>query len=160
MSLNPNNYDYYCHGTPPDQQEFAHRFLEYNPSDTQRAYPWMTDRVITARSGDCLVYDETGSTPGPARRNYTYTNGSYVGWIEIPYASEEVEGTTYIYRGFHEPKSAKQQQCGSRCIWIWAHKNIGGREPSRFYQCPITISNVSNTRDATRHNKSSMTWFS
>ena len=139
-----HKYDYYSR-RDPGQQEFTYRFLEYNPKDTQRTYPWMTDRIITARSGTCYVYNETlPSTPGPNRRIYTYSNGSFEGSIEIPYAVEMVQATTYIYRGFHEPAKATAQQCGPRCIWIWAHRNVGGGESSSFYQCPISITEVSN----------------
>ena len=136
-------YDYYCR-REPGRQEFTHRFSEYSPNDTQRAYPWMSNRTITAHSGRCLTYNEKKSSSESLRRNYTYTNGSYTGWIDIPYAVEDPETTVYIYRGFYAPANAPAQKCGSRCMWMWAHRNFGGGSLSKFYQCPITISNVFN----------------
>ena len=110
----------------------------------------MTDRVITAESGQCLVYKELNSSLEASRRNYTYTNSSgYTSWIDIPYALEQPVSTSYIYRGFHQPELADQQKCGSpgtHCMTMWAHRNVGAGELSMFYQCPITVSNVSNTR--------------
>lgn len=141
-----HNFEYYCRRTE-NQQEFAYRFLEYNPDDSQKSYPWLTDRVITASSGKCDVYKEIQSTEGPDIRNYTYLDGTDVKWIAIPYAVEQPSATAYIYRGFHKPEDADLQQCGSRCIRIWAHRNIGNGQASEFYRCPITISNVINTSD-------------
>lgn len=110
----------------------------------------MTDRVITASSGKCLVYHETGSTQGSARRNYTYTNGSHSGSIEIPYALEELRATSYIYCGFQKPEDADLQKCGPRCMTMWAHRNLGGGQKSQFFQCPITVSEVNNTNNDPR----------
>ena len=144
-----DKYDYWCRRVPTDQQQFAYWFLEFNPDDTQQAYPWLSDRIITATPGKCLIYDEVKFIEGPSRRIYTYKslNDSDDGTIEIPYALEIPSATAYIYRGFHEPSNADQQRCGSRCMWMWAHRNISGKEGSRFYKCPITISDVTNTNN-------------
>lgn len=149
-----NLYDYYCRRTPGKQQ-FAYRFLEFNPNDTRKAYPWMTDRVITAESGPCLKYHAKGKpTPEGARSNYTYTNSSgYTGWIDIPNVFEDYASTTYIYRGYHQPEDADLQKCGppgAHCMTIWAHRNGGGGQTSMFYQCPITVSDVSNVKYETQ----------
>ena len=110
----------------------------------------MTDRVITAESGECLNYSEVTSTNEASRRNYTYTNSSgYTSWIDIPYALEEPGSTSYIYRGFHQPEVANEQKCGSpgtHCMTMWAHRNLGGGQSSMFHQCPITVSDVSNIK--------------
>ncbi|KAL6721495.1 hypothetical protein ACLMJK_000599 [Lecanora helva] len=140
------NYEYYCNRAP-GHQEFAYRYLEWDPKDAQRTYPWMTDRVITTSSGPCRIYNETHNKLGPARKTYFYSNGTSNGTIEIPYSYENNGATTYIYRGWHEPAIAEQQRCGPRCLWMWAHRAWSKAEPSTFYECPITISNVSNTND-------------
>ena len=46
---------YFCRRTP-GHREFAYRFLEYNPDDEQRIYPFLTDRVIAASAGPCFNY--------------------------------------------------------------------------------------------------------
>lgn len=146
------NYPYYCCRHCHPQQQFAYRFLEFNPNDKQKAYPWMTDRIITASSGDCIQFEEINSTETQVSRHYNFGNGdgSYNGSIEIPYALEIPGATTYIYRGIREPQYAEQQRCGKRCMWMWAHKNIGKGANSTFFQCPITISDVTNTHDETQ----------
>ena len=116
------NFQYYC-GTDPSRQEFAHRFSEHNPNDTQRAYPYFTNRIITASSGDCFEYDQVGP-PSPDRiddmsaSNFTYADNSTNGSISIPTSSLGREGTTYIYRGIKAPAEATVQSCGPRCIWM------------------------------------------
>lgn len=56
-----------------------------------------------------------------------------------------LSGTTYIYRGIDIPERATGVSRGPRCIWMWAHKSVGSGAESAFYECPITISPVSNT---------------
>lgn len=148
-------HGYFCRTTPG---ECAYRFEEYNSEDTQKRYPFLTDRVITASTGHCYTYWET-ETPTPAKDtgglldafNFKISNGSVNDSIIIPRHAGAVDATTYIYRGFHPPPQAKGKEvrCGNRCIWMWAHKNVGVGEKSAFYQCPITISNVISTNDHT-----------
>ena len=142
------DYQYYC-GRNGSRQEFAYRFKEYNPTDAYKAYPHFTGRIITAASGDCLEYDQVG-TPAPDKvgdmdaSNFTYTNHSIDGSISIPTSSLGREGTTYIYRGINVPAETSTYGCGLRCIWMWAYKNPGATDGPKFYQCPVTISIVSN----------------
>ena len=98
LQLSKYDYGYYCQR---DRREFAYRFNEYNPDDTQKSYPLFTNRTITASSGDCFIYSQIGTpTLVPdiegdlEAMNYTYTNGSFNGTISIPKSSL---GTTYIY---------------------------------------------------------------
>ena len=137
-----HNYDYFCRRIP-GQHAFTHRFVEYNPHDAQRAYPRMTDRVITASSGPYLTYHEVDSKMETTRRNYTFTNNNgSVFWIDIPDAVEIPGSTSYVYKGFYSPETAEGQRCGPRCVWMWAHRNIGEGQSSTIYQRPISISNV------------------
>lgn len=143
-----DKYQYYCNRNL-GQQQFAYRFLEFNPKDKERTYPWLTDRVITTSSGKCTVYNETDSERGDRQQKYniTSTDGSETDTIDIPFAVEQMRATTWIYRGKLEPAKAKDQQCGRRCINVWAHRNAGMGEPSTFYKCPITVGEVSNAKN-------------
>jgi hypothetical protein len=79
--------------------------------------------------------------------NYTFTNDSFTSNIMIPVSNEGFDGTTYVYRGTDIPQRETNWSCGDRCILMWAHKNPGSYNNSTFYQCPITISTVSNSTD-------------
>lgn len=144
------DYRYFCKRNVP-RQEFAYRFKEYNPNDTQRAYPYFTDRIITASSGDCLEFDQAGATVPDEVGNMDATNYTYRitqsenGSISIPNSSLGREGTTYIYRGITVPAKASAYSCGPRCILMWAYKNPGATDGPKFYQCPVNISLVSNS---------------
>ena len=143
-----NNYEYYCR-REQDRQEFAYRFNEYNPNDTQLLYPLFTNRIVTASAGECFHYSQVGeSRIGPEMINFEYANESFSGNISIPKQSDGSSGTTYIYRGTEVPQNETEYSCGPRCLWMWAHKSQGQGESSTFIQCPITISSVSyTTRD-------------
>lgn len=137
------DYRYYCRRTR-HQQEFAYRFNEYNPKDTQKSYPHFTRRLITASAGQCFNYT---MVDGPqngwdGNKYYEYTNGTFSGNITIPRQSSTFDGTTYIYRAIKTPQQAHRYSCGPRCIWLWAHKALGHGESSTFYQCPITVNQV------------------
>jgi hypothetical protein len=45
----------------PRNLEYAYRYREYNPKDTQRVYPSFTNRIVTVSPGVCSVYE----TPDP-----------------------------------------------------------------------------------------------
>lgn len=147
-----NDFDYYCRRTP-DDQEFAYRFSEYNPEYKQSAFPHFTNRIVTASSGPCFQYSEVNRTLGPnlggirSAWNYTFTNGSYTSHISIPADIEAVNGTVYIYRGVSIPQDVREWSCGKRCLWMWAHKLAGAGDHSIFFQCPISISQVSNVTE-------------
>ncbi|KAL9610402.1 MAG: hypothetical protein Q9167_004885 [Letrouitia subvulpina] len=154
-SKNPRQmYQYYCRRNPDQDsasQEFAYRFQEVNPQDKQRLYPHFTDRIIRASSGECLEYPEVGTGKPTTFLNMsalelTYRNGSTNGSIAIPTASLASEGTTYIYRGRNRPAKMTDFSCGDRCIKMWAYRSSGGGENSSFFECPITVTAVSNAR--------------
>ena len=142
----PRMPKYFCRRTPPGQQEFTYKFLEYNPDDEQRIYPYMTRRVITASAGPCNQYNfssvKMGTVTGSQWSNYTYTNGSYTGSILLPVQIDTFDGTVYTYRGFNIPQNATLQACGKRCMWVWAHKTAKSGDESIFYQCPVTVNPV------------------
>lgn len=146
------DYSYYCNRTP-NQQQFAYRFNEYNPEDKQKSYPRFTNRTITASAGKCFVYTMVGEprTESSGTLLYNYTNGTFNSSINIPEQTNAFDGTTYIYRGINTPENAVTYACGPRCIWMWAHKSVGHGEPSTFYQCPITVSPVSNVTNDTQN---------
>ena len=145
-----NNPKYFCRRTP-GQQQFAYRFLEYNPHDNNRAYPFLTNRVITASAGPCYNYSlshvQKGSVTGGKWSNYTYSNGTFNGSILLPVQVDTFDGTIYTYRGFQTPQNATIMACGQRCIWMWAHKTVSGSDRSTFYQCPVTIDPVNSTSE-------------
>ena len=153
------NFPYFCRRNTT-AQEFAYRFNEYNPNDTPQAYPHFTNRTITASSGPCNEYNQTGSqktTIGDdsgnapnalSALNMTYTNGTYNGSISIPTSAMGREGTTYIYRDLHIPADATTYGNGPRGLIMWAYRNPGASaDSSQFYECPITISTVANVRN-------------
>ena len=152
----PFDYRYFCRRDLDDQQ-FAYRFKEYHPDDAQRAYPYFTNRTITASSGPCFVYGQTKRhyfNPDKGKMAmwyYEFSNGTSSGNLTIPVQYEALSGTTYHYRGIVPPQNATTYDCGPRCIWMYAHMNpevslpTDGADPnSVFYLCPITVSEVAN----------------
>lgn len=142
------DYQYYCR---TDRHEFAHRFFEYNKNDTQKSFPHFTKRIITASAGDCMEYDEVDSKVdkvGEMRaQEISYRNESFSDSISIPISSLGREGTTYICRDDKRPFEACEWAYGPRGLWMWAYKNPGAQNKPKVYQCSITISNVTNSRD-------------
>ncbi len=151
-----NATQYFCRRKPKDKIEFAYRFNEYNIHDKRKLYGSLTNRVITASSGKCYKYDAR-QKPGKtedlygdlAAYEYTLSNDSFKSQfsISIPLSSDGWTATTYIYRGSKVPPSkANRDACGDRCIWLWAHRTAKPKDGlnSTFFQCPITISKVSN----------------
>ena len=148
--LNSQNVPIYFCRRIPGQQQFAYRFLEYNPFDLKRAYPFSTDRTITASAGLCYNYSlshvEKGSVTNGKWSNYTYSNGTFNGSILLPVQVDTFDGTIYTYRGFKRPSEATVIACGQRCIWMWAHKTVSDSDASIFYQCPVTVDPVRSMR--------------
>lgn len=147
-----HDYAYYC-STNIGNPEFTYRFNEYNPGDLQKVYPQFTNRTITASAGECLVYEVKNQTDGPKNvdargpgTTFWYGNDTFLEKIQIPVSYLGTGYTTYIYRGSRASPDADAQRCGdSRCMWLWAYKNELGKDPPKFYKCPITISRVNNT---------------
>ena len=143
---------YFCRRTP-GQQEFAYRFREYNPNDTGKNYPSFTNRIITVSSGACFTYFVPHAEhPGTQcidlqGFNYTFYNSTYSSSICIPFGSAGWSSTIYIYRGKQTPVADEASSCGDRCKWVWAYRAWGPglEDPTTIFQCPITVSEVSNT---------------
>ncbi|MCJ1330115.1 hypothetical protein MMC10_006797 [Thelotrema lepadinum] len=140
-----------------DNQEFAYRFKEYHPDDTQRNYPYFTNRTITASSGPCFAYGQTKRhyfNPDEGKMAmwyYEFSNGTNNGNVTIPVQYEAASSTTYLYRGIVPPQNATIYDCGPRYMWMYAHMSpvsplpSDGPDPnSIFYLCPITVSAVAN----------------
>ena len=146
-------YGYWCRRSTRPQQ-FAYRFLEYNPDDRQRQYPFATQRVITASAGPCYQYETTHSSIAEdadgfkAAWSYDIRNATWNGNIKIPGNTQGRSGTTYIYRGVLVPQLASTWACGKRCIWVWAHRTFSRtNDPDNvdaFFQCAVTVSDVTN----------------
>ena len=144
-------------------QEYTFRFVETNPDDgfSASAYPYLTNRTITASSGECYKYviDRNSGTKSKdlngdlAAFSWKYSNGTVNGSIVIPTAISAFDGTTYIYNGTEIPQKEQASSCGPRCMWMWAYKapqNFSSDTDHEMaaYQCPITVGPVRNaTRD-------------
>jgi len=147
-----NNPRYFCRRTT-GQHEFAYRFLEYNPKDLQRSYPYLTDRVITASSAQCDQYLVTNIDHGIVQdgifSNYTYTNDdkTKTEYILMPVAADSFDGTIYIFRGWHVPEKAEIYACGDRCMSMWVFKNQLWGDHNLFFNCNVTVNEVRNAMD-------------
>ena len=144
------NPKYYCRRSA-GQQEFAYRFVEYNPHDHRRAYPYLTNRVITASGNGCQNYTVTHVEPGTETKskwsNYTYTDGNSNSSILLPVQVDTFDGTVYIYQGFKSPENATIYACGSRCILVWAYKTYrDALQEDLFYRCAVTVTTVQNAQ--------------
>lgn len=153
----------YCKPTR-NHQEYAYRFSEINPDDFVRAYPRFTDRVITASSGECYQYDIDRDNNGEkvkdlngnlAANKWKYSNGTTNGSLVLPMAYSAIDSTTYIYRGTKIPQEATTNACGPRCMWMWAFRAwstnpVDEGQRMAVFQCPITISTVSNVHNDTQ----------
>ena len=144
------DYLYYCR-REPGKQEFAYRFKEYNPNDVQKSYPHFTNRIITASSGVCIEHAQIDrvriALGNDTAYSYRYTNPTK-GFdnIIIPTSFIGNDGTTYIWRAWERPDQASLWACGDRCLWIWVYTNYETtRVNPKFYECPVTISEVSNS---------------
>ncbi|KAL9009880.1 MAG: hypothetical protein Q9173_005127 [Seirophora scorigena] len=137
-----------------DLGQYAHRFREYNPNDTQMAYPYFTQRLVTSSGGVCFEYSVDDKEAGKDTLGdqnalkFTYRNGTFEGTISIPTAAMGREGTTYIYRGKSPPAKASRPLvvCGKRCMYVWVYQNPGAKIIPKLYQCPITLSQVRNAK--------------
>ena len=137
---------YFCRRQPLDKQEFAYRFKEYNPDDSGRLYPSLTKRVVTASSGTCFKYFEQGRVfDASGNAVYSFFNTTHNLNMSLPLSTEGWSSTLYMYRGINPPDLDEDSSCGSRCKWIWAHRAYGPGldNQTAWFQCPITISQVS-----------------
>ena len=132
-------------------REYSYRFNEYNFNDKDKSYPYFTNRIIIARSGDCITYDEINRIYLPDVHGngngfkIWYRNDTFNNSISIPKSSLGNYATTYIYRGSKPPAEAKSTACGDRCITMWAYKNpITSNLTGTLYECPINVTVVSN----------------
>ena len=145
---------YYCRSARR-QQQYAFRFFEYNPKDSAGIYPTFTNRLITASSGPCRHYTNVSDTVEGGFRTYTIKpdNDTATTTLTIATQSEALSGTTFVYDGEAIPPNAvnpERTACGERCIWVWAHLSppLAAPGPNSFFQCPVTVDEVTNaTRD-------------
>lgn len=138
-----------------DGREFAIRYAEFSPHDSARAYPYFTSRVVKASAGECVQYniDEGASFNNESNdgeqdvRVLHYFNSTFNGTIAVPTCDAALDSTTYIYNELLPPQNATSQSCGTRCLWLYAWQNKGPKtqHPMLLFQCPISISEVSNT---------------
>lgn len=144
-----------------DGQEFAFRYKEYNLEDSVGGYPYLTDRVIRAWPGQCFKYHVNKNSTYLRDANdgikeewvFPFYNETYSGILPIPRPSAAFDATTYIWNGTHVPQNATVQTCGPRCVWLYAYQSYGTitKRPNTIFQCPITISDVSNVTLATQN---------
>ena len=140
-------YGYY-HRSSRYRQQYAYRFNEYNPSDSQKVYPFLTNRTITVEALNCVTYNQT-NTDNKDPQTFTYENVANKtdrGNVTIPRQYLGNDGTTYIYRGWHDPPAATIYSCGDRCILMWAYRNPGVQHESTFFRCPVNVSVVNNAQ--------------
>lgn len=138
-----------------DRQEYAFRYSEYNPNDTARTYPYLTDRIITASPGGCLEHSitKTSRIDDPDGRGavtkFEFSNSPYSSHITVNNAHLTHDATTYVYQGFKIPQHATIFDCGDRCMVIYALRQGGGvrKEHDRLFECTITISSVTSVSD-------------
>ena len=139
-------------------RDFAFRYSEYDPQDTARSYPYLTDRIVKASTGDCHQYAVSSSYLRDSNDGlqaefvWSFNNDTYDGVLPIPKASQAFDSTTYVYNGTDLPQNTTTEACGPRCLWVYAFQDTGPlreMKPPELYQCPITITDVSNvTNDA------------
>lgn len=144
---------YFCHD---NGHEFAYRYVEYNPLDTARAYPYLTNRNVRASAGRCYKYNvdweksKLGSdTDGKNDvQIFAFSNGTFTGHLPIPRSKTEHNSSTYVYNGSALPQDDTETACGPRCLWIYVLRvgirNIHGVLPAVIFSCPITVSEVYN----------------
>ena len=155
ISNSKSNPPYFCRRTL-GQQEFAYRFKEYNPTDVGKTYPYFTERIITVSSGTCIQYNVLDAQSPPTTSNcigypgwnYSFFNSTYNSSLCIPFSSAGWSATIYIYNGTQPPGLDEDSSCGNRCKWIWAYRAWGPdlNDSPAIFQCPITVSEVSNTK--------------
>ncbi|MCJ1423691.1 hypothetical protein MMC29_001575, partial [Sticta canariensis] len=72
-------------------QEFAFRYSQYNPKDSARAYPYLTDRIVKASASECFQYTvakkpEKIDSPDGDQDTWLWSfhNSTFNGKIAIP----------------------------------------------------------------------------
>lgn len=147
----PQNCTYFAR---MDNQEFAYRYVEYNPTDRGRAFPYLTKRLIKTRTGQCSQYKTKqsyleASPDGPQSiRVFPYSNGTDQ-TIRIAVTDLSFDATTYAFTGTEAPQNASASSvvCGPRCIVLYALRQGGPvtNRPEEVFTCPISVSTVSNS---------------
>lgn len=132
-------------------QEFAYRYAQYNPKDSARAYPYLTDRIVKASASECFQYkvinapDKVDSQDGiQDTLLWHFYNSTFNGTISIPQRDATYDSTTYIYNGTDVPPHEEFQSCGNRCIRLYAWRSPGPvrERPLTVFQCSITVGEV------------------
>jgi hypothetical protein len=143
--------------TRNDRREFAVRFADSNPNDVTNTYPYYgTKRIITIAATDCNEYlastdpDKSDSSDGIETEfvwRFENSTGTYS--LSIPRSSLAANSTTYIWNGTDLPTSETLQACGPRCVFLYALRDmfISSNHQISIFQCHITVSPVSNTKN-------------
>ena len=137
--------------------EHAYRFSDYNPDDTNRAYPYLSNRTIKVSVEQCYQYDiDFNNSPTVSSLDGTndvqvlaFTNQTYTGHIPIPRADGAFNATTYIYNGTDMPMSTTQVSCGPRCLRMYVYRLGDANYPAaasdtHIFSCQISVSEVFN----------------
>lgn len=150
----PQNCTYF---TRMDGQEYAYRYMEYNPADRGRAYPYLTKRLIKTSTGQCSQYTpqhtyQEASPDGPESiRVYPFSNGTNDETLRIAVTDLAYDSTTYAFTGTNAPQNASASDvvCGPRCILLYAVRQYGPvtNRPEEIFTCPITVLDVINAQD-------------
>ena len=143
--------------TREDQREFAVRYVDSNPADLTNAYPYYgTQRIITTAATNCngsynvAAPNVTDSADGKESEfvwQFENSTGTYP--LSIPRSILAAQSTTYVWNGTDVPPLATLQDCGPRCIVLYALRDFwrGSDHEISIFQCRITISPVSNIKD-------------
>ena len=140
--------------------EFAYRYSEFNPQDLAGGYPFLTNRIIKASSGKCFQYDAFFNNQKDrfGMTLWTFNDGKHNNTISIPVEDTAFDSTTYVYNGTLTPQKALEQPegqaCGSRCLNIFALRELGTIRKggqAQLFKCPITVGTVSNAGDNPAH---------
>ena len=141
-----------------DALEYAYRFREYNPADSTRTYPFLSDRIVKASPGRCYqfnidansVYPIDGTDGIAGTFVYPFHNETYNSSLAIPKADAAFDATSYVWNGTSPPQNDTEQSCGPRCVWLYAFQSIGviTHRPDLVFQCPITVEDVSGVSES------------
>lgn len=127
-------------------EEFAYCFLEYNPDDNEKIYPFHTNRIIKASTGTCYQYHLKKDTSNEGPPVFHIYNETYKSTLTVPGPYLANDSSTFIYNGTKIPEKGNVEDCGSRCLWMYAFRQQGPKRKDKdvIYGCPITVSEVQN----------------
>ena len=140
-----------------DQREFAVRYADSNPTDLTNAYPYYgAQRIITTAATNCngsfhVAGPSEGDSADGIRSEYVwqFENSTGIYPLSIPRSLLAARSTTYIWNDTNLPPRATLQACGPRCVVLYALRDMfrGSAHEISIFQCHVTISLMSNTKD-------------